>query len=158
MLTYVVKTCWPFRERSRVYEASTSISWREFGLGRRELVFAGVLLLFLMSSDSIQARILDNRIRKALTLPDKAARLDQLTKIVSTASSTGVTLPATSRSLAAAAKGVVASNPAEDLHIPSAYRGDSRVMDFDDVPRFFSVLGPREKAIGGLAIFTGLRR
>ena len=58
----------------------------------------------------------------------------------------------------AAAKGAVALNPAEDLHIPSAYLGDSRVMDFDDVPRFFSVLGPREKAIGGLAIFTGLRR
>jgi len=55
-------------------------------------------------------------------------------------------------------EGYIRQNPAELLFVPKeAPRPDNRHMTFDDVKLFFSVLEPRERIIGGLAILAGMR-
>jgi len=58
----------------------------------------------------------------------------------------------------AVAEGCLERNPAELLFVPpNAHRPEKRVMTFDQVRLFFSVLALREELIGGLAILAGMR-
>ena len=58
----------------------------------------------------------------------------------------------------AVTEGYIRRNPAELLIIPpEAPRPEHTYLTFDQVRLFFSVLGLREKVIGGLAILAGMR-
>jgi integrase len=58
----------------------------------------------------------------------------------------------------AVSEGYLDRNPAEQLFIPKeARRAQMRRMTLEEVRRFLAVLGPRERAIGGLAVLAGLR-
>ena len=58
----------------------------------------------------------------------------------------------------AVAEGILERNPAELLFVPpNAHRPEKKVMTFDQVRLFFTVLALREELVGGLAILAGMR-